>query len=190
MAERASDDRALAALAHGTREDRERALETLHERHKDEVHGFLARLLRDPSLADDALQETFLQLYRSFDRFEPGQPFRPWIFKIARNAALKTLRTRKKEENLATKARPKSGRNVVETTATNESRERAREALEALPDETRALLLQRHVLDMKLEDLAESFAVTERTIRNRLHAAAEAFAATFFGTRTGEPRGD
>ncbi len=180
------DDRGLAKLARGSRADREAALHALHERFKDEVFGFLSRLLRDETLAEDALQETFLNLYASFDRFEPGQPFRPWVFKIARNAALMSLRKRKKDERLETRAaRPDAvpGDPSGEVVAT-EARARVREALERLPDETRALLLQRHVLAMKLTDLAQSFSCTERTVRNRLHDAASAFAGTLLERRT------
>jgi len=53
-----------------------------------------------------------------------------------------------------------------------------------LPEETRALLIQRHGLDMTLDDLAESFACDERTVRRRLVAAGELLARALLAARS------
>jgi len=173
------DDAALVRLARTGDAGREDAALALHDRYKDEVFSFLVRLLGERELAEDISQESFFRLYRSLDRFDPERPFRPWLHQIVRNAALDALRARRKEKQmLANAAAPEKqhGSGVLGQLSKGEDARDARTALDALPEETRALLLQRHGLGMKLDELAASWSCTERTVRNRLHAAASELA--------------
>ena len=63
------------------------AYRALFERHQARVYGFLVRRTRDRDLAADLYQETFLRVFRSRHQWQPGRPFRPWLFGIAANAA-------------------------------------------------------------------------------------------------------
>jgi RNA polymerase sigma-70 factor (ECF subfamily) len=168
------DDAALVQQARG--EPGHAAFRELYERHKDDLFTFVARLVRDDALAEDACQEAFLRAHRSLADFDSKLSFRGWLFEIARNAAIDALRRRAKQERLAEheSRRPKGaeGNLVLLEVARREATEDARSALDDLPDETRALLLQRHAHGLRLTELADSFACTERTIRNRLRAAA------------------
>ncbi|MBI3725642.1 RNA polymerase sigma factor [bacterium] len=174
------DDAALVRLARSDDSSREKACLELYERYKDEVFSFLLRLVGERELALDTSQEAFFRLYRFLDRFDPERPFRPWLHQIVRNAALDALRLRRKEKHMLADAPPAEARGenggVVGEVAGREEIADARRAIDALPEETRALLLQRHGLGMKLEDLAASFSCTERTVRNRLHMAASELA--------------
>jgi RNA polymerase sigma factor (sigma-70 family) len=174
------DDAALAVLARG--DPSGDAFRTLFERHHAEAHRFLLRLLGAASEADDALQETFGRVYEHLERYDATLPFRPWLYRIARNVAVNALRARKKKgEALPERALDES--DVPARAARREAGSDARAALDALEPEVRALLVQRHGLGMKLEELARSFDVTERTIRNRLHAACEQLAAALVARR-------
>ncbi len=160
---------------------REKAFSTLYERHKDAVFGFLLRVLRDRALAEDVLQESFYRLYRSLERCDADRPFKPYLYQIVQNAMLDALAARKKAEDAAVAAREREMRQttpLAEVVARDEEA-RARSAYDALPEETRLLLYQRHGLDMKLEDLAAAWSVTERTVRNRLKAAARELVKLF-----------
>jgi len=167
-------DATLVELARTHKEAAESAFRTLYDRYKDEVFAFLARLLRDDALAEDVLQEAFFRVFQNLDRFDRERSFRVWLYQIARHAALDAIRVRRKEERLADeKARrvepPLSAAHEAERL---DEERKTRAALASLPEETRALLIQRHGLGMKLEALAESFSCNERTIRTRLVAAA------------------
>jgi RNA polymerase sigma-70 factor (ECF subfamily) len=131
-------------------------------------------------MAEDVLQETFVRVATSAREYDPGRALRPWVFSIARNAALDALRRRAKRGGDAREPEERAaGDGVLPEVATREAVERARAALGSLPDEMRALLIQRHGLGTKLDDLAQSFNVTERTVRNRLNAAADELARAF-----------
>jgi len=63
------------------------AYHALFQRHHARVYGYLLRRSRDPQVAADLYQETFLSVYRARETWHPGKPFRPWLFTIAANAA-------------------------------------------------------------------------------------------------------
>ncbi len=165
---------------------RRAALQAVYVAHKDEVFGFLVKLLRDRHAAEDVLQETFVRVATGAAALTGAQALRPWVFAIARNAALDAMRRRTKRGDPREPDERADGDGVLDQVAESESRERARAALRALPADTRALLIQRHDLGMKLEDLAASFEVTERTVRNRLNAAADELARLLVSPTPGE----
>ncbi len=156
------------------REGDDGAFRQLYERFGPEVLAFVAHILRDEALAEDVLQETFLRALRALECYDEERSLRGWLFGIARNAALDAIRIRRKTERLvAEKARRTEvpGADLVPLVARSEASEEARAALDALAPEARALLVQRHGLDMKMTELAESLSVTEKTATARLRRA-------------------
>lgn len=184
------DDRALVERALAPRrpgQDRaaaHAAFRELYDRHKDGLYAFLLRFLRDEALAEDALQEAFLRVHRNLDAFDASRSFRAWLYEIGRNAGLDASRRRAKQDRLAavkaSEAAPASDA-VLDEVERREARDRAASVLDRLPDDARALLIQRHGHGMKLSELAESFACTERTVRNRLRSAAVLLARAVLG---------
>ena len=73
-----------SAARAGSRE----AFAELTRRHYQPVHGFLISLLANRSDAEDLTQDTFLRALAKIRQFKPDQPFRPWIFTIARRLAI------------------------------------------------------------------------------------------------------
>src|SRR6266508_6874306 len=64
-------------------------------RYQTRVYNLCYRMLSDPDEAADATQEAFLSAYRAIGRFQGGQ-FRSWVLRIASNACLDILRSRKR----------------------------------------------------------------------------------------------
>ena len=60
------------------------AFEALYERYATRIMAFVPHLLADRTAAEDATQETFVNVWRSARRFRPDAPFEPWLFRIAR----------------------------------------------------------------------------------------------------------
>lgn len=179
-----------AALVLRVREDADggqQAFRVLYDRYRSEVHAFLTRLLGDAARAEDVLQEAFLGVYTHLDGFDASRPFRPWLYRIARNAALDALRSEGKIKRLE---RARAGDGLTTdgpsgAAAQGERIQRLERALATLPAETRALLIQRHGLCMKLSELAQSYDCTERTVRNRLRRAAGLLARALVAARRG-----
>lgn len=64
------------------------------------VYNLCYRMLSDPDAAADATQDTFLSAYRAIGRFK-GEQFRTWLLRIATNACLDVLRSRKRRPTIS-----------------------------------------------------------------------------------------
>ena len=69
-----------------------RAFETLYHRHAAAIHALALRLTGSTAAAEDVTQDTFMQLLRFMDRMAPDRPLRPWLKRVAANAAIDRLR--------------------------------------------------------------------------------------------------
>ena len=61
------------------------AFDALYGAFAGRLRGYLLSQCRDATLADDLLQETFMQIHRSRRTYQPGRPVTPWIYAIARH---------------------------------------------------------------------------------------------------------
>jgi RNA polymerase sigma-70 factor (ECF subfamily) len=82
---------AMERLRGGAHAD-EIALTTLYETHRAEVFAFLIRMTRDREAAEDLLQETFIRLIREARAGRMPDAVRPWLYRVATNAAISRAR--------------------------------------------------------------------------------------------------
>ena len=88
-----SDFALMRAVAAGER----RAVAELYDRHASAVYGMAMSLLRDPAVAQDVSQETFVRLWTRAGTFEPTRgTAQGWLVSIARNLALDELRSQRR----------------------------------------------------------------------------------------------
>jgi RNA polymerase sigma factor (sigma-70 family) len=86
----------LSRIAQGDKE----ALGMLYERTHGAIYGFALSLVREPSDAEDILQETFLRVYTAAERYRPeGKPM-AWMMTIAKNLSRMRLRDAKRTSDL------------------------------------------------------------------------------------------
>jgi RNA polymerase sigma-70 factor (ECF subfamily) len=71
------------------------AVRQLHVRFRRPLLAFARRHLFDAGLAEDAVQQTFLQAWRAADRFDPARPLGAWLFQICRRVCIDQLRRRR-----------------------------------------------------------------------------------------------
>ncbi len=86
-----SGNRLMARLQAGD----DRALASLLPLYNGRLYAFLLRIVRDAETAEDIVQETWLSVYESRDRYRTDHRFSTWLFTIARRKALSELRRRK-----------------------------------------------------------------------------------------------
>lgn len=84
-----SDAELIAAVLAGDRA----AFEPLVHRHQNAIYGYLYRFLgRDVEAARDITQSAFLKAYEHLARVDPSRPFRSWLYRVAHNEAVSSLR--------------------------------------------------------------------------------------------------
>lgn len=71
------------------------ALEALYERHAQIVYNVIMRIVREPSTADEVLQDTFWQVWQKADEYRASGAVGAWLYRIARNKGLDQLRRQK-----------------------------------------------------------------------------------------------
>ncbi len=86
-----SDEDLLSRIAAGDR----LAMRVLFARHQLRIHRFVLRLVRDEAVAEDAVSETFLEVWRDAGRFSGRSQVTTWLLSIARFKALSALRKRR-----------------------------------------------------------------------------------------------
>ncbi len=146
------------------------AFEQIVLRYERGLYAHLFRLLGRVEDAEDLAQETFLNAFRHLRSFKVGQPFRPWLYRIATNAALSMLRRRKivivsaEEEEIAIVAPDDEDIEV------NETRFRHLEdVLQSLAPEERALLDLHYREGMKFQEIGEVLGRSAGAVGVALH---------------------
>jgi RNA polymerase sigma-70 factor (ECF subfamily) len=164
------DDDLVQRVADGD----ERALGELYDRHGRTAYGLALRILRDPGLAEDAVQEAFVGVWRSAARFQAERgSARSWILTLVHHRAVDAVR---REE------RSRSAHDLVEPDASwSESAEDAaslraeqqtiQRALELLPSSQRLLLELAYYGGLTQRELAGRLELPLGTVKSRTHAA-------------------
>lgn len=160
------DDELAAAFRTGS----QTAVRAVYERYSGAVFGIAVSVLRDRELAADAVQVTFLNAWRACRSLEPGRPMAPWLYTIARRAAIDLYRRRSrtpepvepKDDSVI--ALPPSMEGIWEAW-------QVRIALDALPLEERDVVRAQHFGGLSHAQIAEHLGLPIGTVKSRSHRA-------------------
>ncbi|MGA9776271.1 MAG: RNA polymerase sigma factor [Candidatus Dormiibacterota bacterium] len=127
-------------------------------------------IVREPSAAEDCVQEAFERAYVAWPRFRPEAPAPVWVHRIAINVAITHRRRqalRQVGETLRRLGRPE----VVPDIASEVEAMQLIGALQSLPPRQAAAIVLRHLHGYSNREIAEAIGVPERTVASRLAAA-------------------
>ena len=147
-----------------------RAFERLYREHVGRVYGLCLRMTRDPAMAEDCTQETFINAWKALARFETRSSLATWLHRIAVNAALAKRRKATHVVDLPVE----DDEDVVETDWTLETPLEVNEieaAIERLPDGARDVLVLHAIYGYSHIEAAEMLGVAEGTCKAQLHRA-------------------
>jgi RNA polymerase sigma-70 factor, ECF subfamily len=156
-------------------------LQTLVERYQAQAVQAAVLIVRDPALAEDIVQEAFLQAHKKIGQFDDSRPFKPWFLRIVINAAIKRAGRQRRSISLDTPGDEKSSA-LIEMLEANtqppedgaeqaELLEQVQAALWQLSPDQRAVIVKRYLLGMSDRELADELDCPPGTVRWRLSAA-------------------
>ena len=174
-------------LVESLRRGDESAYEELLRTHSGRLLAVTRRLLGNEEDARDAVQDAFLSAFRSIDRFDGQRALGTWLHRIAVNAALTRLRTRRRhpekpiEQLLPTfqedghQTRPvRDWPDPSAALQSDEARQAVRRHIDELPADYRNVLLLRDIEGMDTEETARMLGLTPGAVKTRLHRARQA----------------
>jgi RNA polymerase sigma-70 factor, ECF subfamily len=149
----------------------------------DAVYRFALRLAREPDLAQDLTQETFLRAYENRDKYTPGTRAKSWLFTICRNLFLRREERGRRHAQIVADAADGDPRNISrESTVFMEARNRDPEgefwgrvvdeevlrAIDELPGRFREVVVLSDLEDRTYDEIAEIVNVPVGTVKSRL----------------------
>ncbi len=161
------------------------ALDQIYDRYARVVYSLVLRISQQAALAEEIVQDVFLQLWRNAHRYQAGRgPLEPWLLTMARNRALDHLRMkrekqRRSEETLEA-VEPRDFHAPNPEAAVDQSRraERVRTVMRSLPDTQRRAIELAFFEGMTLSEIAaamsEPLGTGKSWIRNGLGRLREA----------------
>ena len=145
------------------------AVGTLYDEYGKAVFVIGLRALGDRGLAEEAVQQTFLQAWKAASRFDPDRDPAPWLYAIARRVAVDLYRRERRhrassgeEQEIA--ALPLSFENTWEAWE-------VRTALDKLPEPEREVVRATHFLGLTHNETATKLGIPIGTVKSRSHRA-------------------
>ena len=128
-------------------------------RYQQRVYWTARRIVGNHDDADDVAQETFVKAFLALDGFREESSFFTWLYRIAVNLSLNTVRKRQLKdylsESLLLNRLLPSRENPEDQAIMNETEERLREAIAELPERQKAVFVMRFFDGMTYEEISE-----------------------------------
>jgi RNA polymerase sigma-70 factor (ECF subfamily) len=163
----------------------ERAFRELIENHRDRVYNICYRMLGNRHESEDVAQEVFITVFKQIDTFREEAKFSTWLYRVAVNHCknrIKYLARRYDKSRDELDDETASGANGTpigapvprspDTALEGAQMEKLmQDAIAALDDEQRIVVVLRDVEDLSIEEICEITGLPDGTVKSRLHRA-------------------
>lgn len=157
------------------RRNPESGIRMVMQKYGEPVYWHARRLLVSHDDAQDAVQETFIKVYRSFHSLKEAKALRSWIYRIATNEALRFIE-RNKTPRLLTESIDDSATDIAAadyTDYTDLETVKLQKAILSLPPKQQATFNMRYYDEMEYPQIAEAMETTVSTVKVNYHLAKE-----------------
>jgi RNA polymerase sigma-70 factor (ECF subfamily) len=157
---------------------RQSAFNALVECYQRRIYNYCYRMVGNADDASDVTQEAFVRAWRNLGSFRVGEPFSPWLYRIAHNLCIDHLR--RKPAALSLDVEMEEGRDPADSAEgpqvaleASETRRAIQSAIADLPEKYRSVMLLRHGQGMSLEEISEALSLPLNTVKVHLFRARE-----------------
>ena len=149
------------------------AIGPLYHRYQPRLYRFLYRMVKDGGMAEELVNEVFLDVWRGAGRFEGRSSPSSWIFSIAHNKAISALRKRREkpldEDEAIELVDPAESQDEV--VHHGDMRRLMKGCLDRLSPEHRAVIEMTYYQELSVREIAEIVDVPENTVKTRMFHA-------------------
>ncbi len=153
----------------------EKGFRLLMQKYKQTIYWHIRRLVVSHDDAQDATQETFIRIFRSFDKFRDDKSFRSWIFRIATNEALRLIDSQK-QELISLETEEQEANKIMAdeyVDYTNLEAVKLQKAIQSLPTKQQVAFNLRYYDELSYEEIAEVTESTPSSAKMNFHIAKE-----------------
>ena len=177
---RASDDATDVSLMAKIAQGDHAAFDELVSRHQYAVVGTVAKMLGNPSEAEDIAQQVFLRLWKSAPRYKPTAKFTTYLFTITRNLVFNETRrkSRRSEQSLDEQTedwhqqfQEEEHNQPDEQILQMELQQAVDKAVRSLPDKQRMAVVLRRYENMSYEEIADVLGISVSAVKSQLFRA-------------------
>jgi RNA polymerase sigma-70 factor, ECF subfamily len=144
------------------------AFETLVRQFQGDIYGWIVRIVRDQSIAEDLSVETLWRIYRARQQFRPDGNFAAWARRIATNLALDHLRRKRSEQSLlAEPAAVPPPDHLLQ----REMREKIQQAFRRLPAKLQVAATLALVEEQPYDEIADALGTSVGAVKLRVFRA-------------------
>lgn len=172
-----NDQELLSAYSGGNEE----AVSVLIERHRKRIYDYIRMMVKDPDLADDLFQETFIKVLKSLreERYTDNGKFVAWVMRIAHNQIIDHFRRQKQQNNVSNddvgydllNNKRFSDKTIEDHMVSDQISSDIRRLVDFLPEEQREVVMLRHYNDLSFKEIAEQTGVSINTALGRMRYA-------------------
>lgn len=162
-----SEKKLLILLAEGDTN----ALSSLYYLHVKQLNYFVLRTAKSSSLAEDVVHDTFIKIWENREKIDCEQPFKPYLYTIARRHLLNLLRRARHEVSIMDEIKKNTS---AEENATDllvdytESSSIFKEAINSLPEQRREVFIRCRIQGLTYKQAAAELGVSESTVNNQM----------------------
>ena len=162
------DDRDL--ITYAQQGDRQ-AFTELVCRHQGSIVSLTYRMCGDLRLAEDAAQEAFVRVWQNLNSYKPKYAFRSWLYRIATNAALDSLRRERPTAELDSLSLADPKATPEQSAEDNQRVAHVRRAIAQLSEPLRLVLILREYQELTYQEIADALDIPVGTVMSRLNSA-------------------
>lgn len=144
------------------------------ETYQEQVYWHIRRLVTDHDDANDIVQNVFIKVYRSIDRFEGKSKLFTWLYRIATNEALTFLEQRKRKQTEDINAPSSAGLSQLQADHFfdgDELQARLYQATNLLPDKQKVVFNMRYYEEMSYHEMSEVLQTSVGALKASFHHA-------------------
>ncbi len=168
---------AAARFREASSSERSAIFQEIFQAHRDQVFGLCFRLCGNTALAEDAAQETFVEVYKGLPHFRGEASLATWIYRVAMRTALRLRARARPVEQAPVDLPPVATADPEAALAARADMRVVQTALDALPAEQRVVVALFSVDGLSHGEIATILGVPEGTVWSRLHKGRKALAA-------------